>query len=282
MLWETSFHGDLRAAELINIVQDKSSLQIKLSYPAQHKSIEKQAWLKARSSPSEDGLNFRTLNTMNILTASSFPFRWMGSIKVFSFKEPTLWGGYGICSLQLQQGIGWICGHHLHPANTAWRWPGLDEGCSPLAHASNSQRWEQQTPMTPALCDTDAAAITAEGSFAVRWKQSGGEATFPRRQLPLPLWFRSSFLLGKGRIPDLLSQVLNTSVLGSSAPLKWHRQCSKCQSAVIQANPLLYAHGVHWESTQKSHTHHYMLQKSQGLKQTNKQKAAKATLGIEF
>lgn len=119
------------------------------------------------------------------------------------------------------------------------------------------------------------------GSFAVRQKWSGGEATFPRRQLPLPLWFRSSFLPGKGRILDLLSQVLDTSVLSSSAPLRWHtqRQCPKCQSAVIQANPLLYAHGVHWERTKTVTLTTTCCKNHRDLK---KKKAAKATLGVGF
>lgn len=74
--------------------------------------------------------------------------------------------------------------------------------------------------MTSALCDTTAAAITVEGSFAIRGKQGGGEATLPEGQLPLSLQFRSSFLLGKVRIQGLLKLLLDTSVLSSSARLR--------------------------------------------------------------
>lgn len=91
----------------------------------------------------------------------------------------------------------------------------------PAAHKDESSiPWEQQTPVIAVLCDTAAAAITVRGSFAFRRKQSGGEATLSRRQLPLPLWFRSSFLPGKGRIQGLLSLALDASVLSSSAPLR--------------------------------------------------------------
>lgn len=199
---------------------------------------------------------------MNILIASSFPSTGMGSIKILTFKGPTLQRGQGICSLQLQQGIGWICGRHLHPAPTALKSLGLGKGRSLLAHASNTQRCAQHpvgAANSPGICSVwhRCSCNHCRGkSFAVRRKWGGGEATLPKRQLPLSLWLRNSFLPGKGRIQGLLSLVLDASVLSSSAPLRWptQRQCPACQSAVTQASPLLYAHGVHWESTKGSHS----------------------------
>lgn len=197
----------------------------------------------------------------------------MGSIKILIFKGPTLWRGHSICSLELQQGIGWICDHHLPPAPTALRSLGLSKGGNLLAHKHESSiPWEQRTPMTAALCDPTAAAITAGGSFAIRKKQSGSEAALPKRQPPLPLCFGNSLLPGKGRIQGLLSLLLEASVLSSSAPVRWsaQRQCPECQSAVIQASPLLYAPGIHWESTKRSRSPTTCCKNHKGQKKRSK------------
>lgn len=103
---------------------------------------------------------------------------------------------------------------HLHPAPTAPRSLGLSKGrnlLDPEMGAAN--------PVKAALCDSLVSASTASGSFAIRRKHSSSKATLPKSQLPLPLQFKNSFLTGEGRIQGLLSLVLGTLVLVSSAPL---------------------------------------------------------------
>lgn len=178
-IWDSErnpYFGDSRAAELFNKAQAKSSLQTSLSYV---------------------GLGWPALQNLKYYEYSYcilFPFHCRGSIKILTFRSPTLWRGHRIHPLLLQQRLGWICGCHLQPAPTALRSLGLGKARSLLARAGNTPKWEQH-PM--------GAASSHDISFV--WhhcscnhcrdqpcpkKEGGDKAALPKGQLPLSLQFR--------------------------------------------------------------------------------------------